>query len=163
THHAFGMYRFSWPKRLLIQQVARRLCGKLIERWVRQVNPSGQEVRTWLSEQWAKRQLEPLRLVTRLEEACEKSWKKKPDDVLSAVSTQFRAENAPKLDVAVAETAIAHVEQLAGKPRFKPKPGVSKPAPVAPSILERTLSDATRTLSTECEKELAELCVCALD
>src|SRR5262249_411273 len=88
THHSFGMYRFSWPKRLLIQQVARRLCGKLIERWVRHVSPSGQEVRTWLSEQWAKRQLEPLRLVTRLEEACEKIWKKKPDDVLSAVSTQ---------------------------------------------------------------------------
>src|SRR5206468_1132844 len=131
---------------------------------VRQVTPSGQEVRTWLSEQWSKRQLEPLRLVARLEEACEKTWKKKPDDVLSAISTQFMAENAPKLDSAVAENAIAHVEQLAGKPRFKPKPGVSKPpAPAAPSILERTLSDATRTLSAECEKELAQLCVCALD
>lgn len=163
THHAFGMYRFSWPKRLLIQQVARRLCGKLIERWVRQVTPSGQEVRTWLSEQWAKRQLEPLRLVARLEEACEKIWKKKPDDVLSAVSTQFMAENAPKLGTAVAENAIAHVEQLAGKPRFKPKPGASQPPHTAPSILERTLSDATRTISSECEKELAELCVCALD
>src|SRR5207253_4382414 len=74
SYHSFGMYRFSWPKRLLIQQVARRLCGKLIERWVRQVTPSGQEVRTWLSEQWSKRQLEPLRLVARLEEACEKTW-----------------------------------------------------------------------------------------
>jgi hypothetical protein len=157
------MYRFSWPKRLLIQQAARRLCGKLIERWVTQVNPSGQAVRTWLSEQWSKRDLEPLRLVARLEEVCEKTWKKKPEDVLSAISGQFMAENAPKLDGAFAENAIAHVEQLAGKPRFKPKPGVSKPAPTAPSILERSLSDATRTLSAECEKQLAELCVCALD
>jgi hypothetical protein len=163
THHAFGMYRFSWPKRTMMQQAARRLCRKLVERWVGHVNPGAEMVRVWLAEEWSKRGLEPQRLLARLEEGCEKTWKKKPEDVLMAISGQFMAENAPKLDGAIAENAIAHVEQLAGKPRFKPKPGQSKPVPAPPSVIERTLSEGTRALSTECEKELADLCVCALD
>lgn len=157
------MYRFTWPKRTLIQQAARRLCCKLVERWIAPVNPNASEVRGWLAGEWAKRRLEPQHILERLEEACEKTWRKKPEDVLSAISAQYMAENAPKLDGALAENAIAHVEQLAGKPRFKPTPGQSRPIPAAPSILERTFSDVTRTLSAECEKELAEVCVCALD
>ncbi|HEV2946618.1 MAG TPA: tubulin-like doman-containing protein [Gemmataceae bacterium] len=163
THHAIGMFRFSWPKRLMIQQAARRLCRKLVERWMAPVNRNASEVRGWLTEQWAKRRLEPDHILARLQEACEKAWKKKPEDVLSAISAQYMTENAPKLDGAVAENAIAHVEQLAGKPRFKPKPGQSAPPPINPSIMERTFSDITRSLSAECEKELAEICVCALD
>lgn len=157
------MYRFTWPKRTLIQQAARRLCAKLVERWIAPVNPNASEIRGWLAEQWNKRRLEPLQILERLEEACEKLWKKKPEDVLSAISAQYMAGNAPKLDGVVAENAIAHIEQLAGKPRFRPKPGQSPPLPTAPSILERTFADVTRTLSAECEKELAEVCVCGLD
>jgi hypothetical protein len=163
THHTFGMYRFSWPKRTMIQQAARRLSGKLVERWVAPGNPKATEARAWLAAEWAKRKLEPQHILARLEEACEKTWKKKPEDVLSAISAQYMAENAPKLDVAVAENAIAHVEQLAGKPRFKPQSGKPRPLPGMPSILERTLSDVTRAVSAECEKELADVCVCALD
>ena len=163
THSSIGMFRFSWPKRLMIQQAARRLSRKLVERWMEPVNRNASEVRGWLTEQWAKRRLEPDHILGRLNEACEKAWKKKPEDVLSAISAQYMTENAPKLDSAVAENAIAHVEQLAGKPRFKPKPGETAPRPINPSVMERTFSDITRSLSAECEKQLAEVCVCALD
>jgi hypothetical protein len=163
AHSSIGMFRFSWPKRLMIQQAARRLSRKLVERWMEPVNRNASEVRGWLTDQWAKRRLEPDHILGRLHEACEKAWKKKPEDVLSAISAQYMTENAPKLDSAVAENAIAHVEQLAGKPRFKPKPGETAPRPINPSVMERTFSDITRSLSAECEKQLAEVCVCALD
>jgi hypothetical protein len=163
TNSSFGMYRFSWPKRTLIQQAARRLCIKLVENWLAPVNPNSAEVRGWLANEWSKRRLDPQQILERLEEACEKTWKKKPEDVLSAISARFMDANAPKLDAAYAENAIAHVEQLAGKPSFKPQAGKSPPLPTAPSVLERTFLEATRALSSECEKDLAEVCVGALD
>jgi serine/threonine protein kinase len=163
TRSSFGMYRFSWPKRSLIQQAARHICAKLVGGWLAPVTPNAAEVKGWLTEQWNKRRLDPAQILERIEESCEKTWKKKPEDVLSAISAQFMAENAPKLDAAYAENAIVHIEQLAGKPRYKPQSGKSPPPPGAHSVLERTFLDVTRSLSSECEKELAEVCVSGLD
>src|SRR5207245_1919058 len=42
-------------------------------------------------------------------------------------------------------------------------PGQPKVAPSPAGLLERTLTEATRTISAECDKHLADLCVCALD
>jgi hypothetical protein len=163
--HSFGMFRFSWPRRTFIQQAGRRLCRQLVEHWMAGVQPNSEEIRAWLTEQWSRRGLEPKTLTTRLKSACQQAFQKDPDEVLAAFGQQLQAQISAgqKLDRAAAEQVLIHLEQLAGRPKAPLKPGQPKVAPAPAGLLERTLGEATRAISAECEKQLADLCVCGLD
>jgi hypothetical protein len=163
--NSFGMYRFSWPRRTFMQQAARRLCRQLVDHWMAGVQPNSEEIRAWLIDQWSRRGLEAKVLAGRLKSACQQAFQKDPDEVLAAFGQQLHAQLAAgqKLDRAAAEQVMMHLEQLVGRPRIPPKPGQPKVAPSPAGLLERTLSEATRTISAECDKHLADLCVCALD
>jgi hypothetical protein len=163
--NSFGMFRFSWPRRIFQQQAARRLCRYLVEYWMAGVKPGSEEIRAWLVEQWSKRGLEAKTLSARLKAACQQVFQKEPDEVMAAFGQQLQSQLAAglKLDRAAAEQVIMHLEQLVGRPRPAPTPGQSKVSLPPAGLLERTLSDATRAISPECEKHLADLCVCSVD
>jgi hypothetical protein len=64
--HTFGMFRLSWPRRLLVERSARRVGHRLVQHWVSK-DAAGLrgEVEQWVKDQWSKRQLQADHLIAR--------------------------------------------------------------------------------------------------
>src|SRR5205085_8042082 len=79
-YQTFGMYRVLWPRRRLLEQAARNLCKRLIERWMtKDARAIGEEVQNWSLEQWETLGLRPENLIASHQERCEKNLGQPPD------------------------------------------------------------------------------------
>ncbi|HEV3258950.1 MAG TPA: tubulin-like doman-containing protein [Gemmataceae bacterium] len=117
---SFGMYRFSWPRRTLLQRVARRLCQQLVRRWMsKDGKPLQAAVRELVQEQWAKLELAADSMIARLQTACERGLGMAPESAFTAaigpLGTADRARGAAA-DVDAVTEAINQLEHLVGRP-----------------------------------------------
>src|SRR5262249_45650128 len=49
----FGLHQLSWPRRALLRAAARKLCQRLVQRWMsKDVKPVREAVQSWVAEQW---------------------------------------------------------------------------------------------------------------
>ena len=52
-YQTFGMYQLAWPRVAILQAVARRLCQRIVHRWIsKDSKPLREAVQTWVQEQW---------------------------------------------------------------------------------------------------------------
>ena len=148
----FGMYRFSWPRRALIELCARRLSQRLVDHWlVKDSAPLRSELHIWAREQFAKRGLEADRLIRSLKAAGESILDQEPEDAFHAIVEKIDKKGGipePRLVMEVLE----ELEKIVGRPDGQ------APLPQRPVLIDG-LDDAAKTLLQNCEQKMAEMTV----
>jgi serine/threonine protein kinase len=152
---SFGMNRLTWPRRPLVQQIARKICLRLVQRWTNK-DPSliQDTVANWAREQWAKRQLEADRLIACLKAASEGVLDAVPEDIFTEMAQEF-AKQVPagtSPDPALVQRTLEALEKLVGRPDSE-KPMLKTP------LLSEGLEKAAKSLLSTCEQKLAEMAV----
>ncbi|MBL8798758.1 MAG: protein kinase [Planctomycetia bacterium] len=152
---SFGMHRLTWPRRPLVQQIARRICLRLAQRWTAKDPSNIQDtVANWARDQWAKRQLEADRLIACLKAASEGVLDAVPEEIFTEMAQEFAKQvpSGANPDPALVQRTLEGLERLVGRPDSE------KPMPKAP-LLAEGLENAARTLLGTCEQKLAEMAV----
>jgi serine/threonine protein kinase len=147
-----GMYRFSWPRRALIERCARKLSQRLVDHWLAKDSaPLRNEMQAWAREQFAKRGLEADRLIRSLKAAGENILDQEPEDAFDAIVEKLGKKGGipePRLVLDVLE----ELEKLVGRPDGR------APMPERPVLIDG-LDEAAKTLLENCEQKMAEMTV----
>jgi serine/threonine protein kinase len=128
----FGLYRFSFPKRRLVQETARRVCRNLVHRWMtKDSRPLQQTVGAWVEQQWAEQQLGAEHFIERLQTACEQALGQTPESAFTALLGPSLTQAAPapsgkkaapptaalaNLDPSAVMTALEELDRFVGRP-----------------------------------------------
>jgi hypothetical protein len=68
-YQTFGLYETAWPRHAVRRALARRVCRRLVERWMsKDSKPIRDAVHNWMQEEWARQQLGASVLMERLAE-----------------------------------------------------------------------------------------------
>ena len=153
---SFGLNRLSWPRRALVQQIARRLCLRIAQHWSsKDAAQLVEPVAAWAKEQWTKRQLGADRLLLCLKAACEGVMDDHaPEEVFENIVVNL-AKNLPQganPDPARIRAALDEIEKLVGKP------DTDKPPLKLPTLVDG-LEKTAKSLLTGSEQKLAEMAV----
>jgi eukaryotic-like serine/threonine-protein kinase len=153
--HTFGMFRLSWPRRLLVERSARRVGLRLVQHWISK-DAAGLrgEVEQWVKDQWSKRQLQADHLIACLRAGAEGALDVEPEEAFTALLEPLekdKASWAATPDPARARHILAEAEKLVGRPD-----GVASPQP---PLLKEGLENAARSLLANCEQKVAEMAV----
>ncbi|HWG43896.1 MAG TPA: tubulin-like doman-containing protein [Gemmataceae bacterium] len=162
-YQTFGLYPLSWPRRTVLRSVARRMCQRLIQRWMsKDSKPIRESVRTWVQEQWTQQELGSSVLMERLGEMSRETLGQDPDDAFRAlvdpllerhtVPHKGRKGTAVEVDLPPEELAevLEQFEQLLGKPQDD---GLTE----TPARLAGALREAADKLVQSWGQKLAEL------
>lgn len=150
----YASYRLSWPRRALLQRVARNLCRRVVQRWsTKDSTPIRETVKTWVAEQWASQQLAAEHLITHLQMTCERALGQIPEAAFAAITeplTKFNA-NAPEHHIPAIKTALKQLEELVGRPETTT--GGKQP------LLKEALDEAEKELVSDWGQKMADLAV----
>ncbi|MCS6851048.1 MAG: protein kinase [Gemmataceae bacterium] len=155
---SFGLYRLSWPRRVLLQKTARRLCLDLARRWLAAETP---EVRSavdqWVAEQWSQQELEPEYLIGHLRKACTQALGKVPEDAFADILGPYqpRSRRLPELSAAAVLEILGRFDQLLGRP--------TEPAPAKACTIQEALDKDTHYLVQLCTGRLTEIALAPID
>jgi hypothetical protein len=148
----FGAYWFAVPRRLLLQRVARRLCGRLVRNW-RGADATGlaEAVRAWAAGQLARHALTPEELARAVDEEAARLLGRPAEDEIEAALAACAPGQADDLagNPALAAQAITAVTRLVGAPATDRAP--------APAALGEALEQVRSLLGTGSEERLAEM------
>jgi hypothetical protein len=148
----FGMYRLSWPRRVLLERAARRLGQRLVDHWLaKETAPFRAELQAWARAQFAERGLEADQLILNLRTAGERTLKQEPEDAFDAIVARVR-KGDPIPDPHLVSEVLEELEPLVGRPEGH------TPLPQRPVLIE-SLDQAAHALLQSCEQKLAEMTV----
>jgi serine/threonine protein kinase len=147
-YQTFGLYQLSWPRRELLGTLARRLCQRLVHRWMsKDSKPIREAVRTWVAEQWAEQQLGSNLLMERLGELSRKALGQDPEEIFRGITEPLLAsDSTPQQIVEV----LRQLEQILGRPQDD---GLSD----TPGTLVVALREVADKLVQQWGQKLAEL------
>jgi hypothetical protein len=164
----FGLHRVVWPRRAMLTRAGRRLCRRLVERWMtKDAKPIRDKVQSWVKEQWEKHELGANGLIDQLHFACEQALGKPADLAFAALidplASQSAAPRGQEVDPNAVLEILERLEQLVGRPKLEGDhlPHPDKAIPVGQ--LEETLRDAGDQLVTAFGQKMAELAVCLIE
>src|SRR5262249_55374343 len=81
-----GLYRVVWPRKALLEQASRRLCQRLVARWMeKDADALSETLANWAQEQWDDSGLRPENLIARHQELCEQHLKQSPERMLHEI------------------------------------------------------------------------------
>jgi eukaryotic-like serine/threonine-protein kinase len=129
----FGLYQVSWPRRELLRTAARRLCHRLVLRWMsRDAKGVSRATQIWISEEWKKKELGADQFIAGLRDKCEKELMQAPEDAFQEIIAPLirrytelaktvagKKGNVPIPDITATEVenAMTKFEELLGKPQ----------------------------------------------
>ena len=163
-YQTFGLYQLAWPRHALMRETGRRLCKKLLLRWMsKDSKPIRETVQAWIQQEWARLDLGSEQMIARLREACQEMLRQEPEDAfLAAVQplaercapspTGKKAAPAADLTPEDAAAVLAELEGLIGKP-------TDDAAPDGAGALGRRLREASDKLVAAWGQKLAETSV----
>ncbi|MBY0525773.1 MAG: protein kinase [Gemmataceae bacterium] len=154
-----GLYRYSWPRRTLLQRAGRQLCFGLAQRWTaKDAAPIRDAVRTWLAEELTKQELDPDHLISHLQKACEETLRRTPETVFASLVEPFvpKVRRPPDPDIRAVLEALGRMEELVGGPE---KDGV----PRKDILLNECMEQAARGLAQTWGGKLTQLIVCLIE
>ncbi|HEY7328100.1 MAG TPA: tubulin-like doman-containing protein [Gemmataceae bacterium] len=147
-YQTFGLHQYSWPRRELLGTLARRLCQRLVRRWMsKDSKPIREAVRAWVEEQWTQQQLGSTLLMERLGELGRKALGQDPDEIFRGILAPLNGTDPTPSQIA---EALEQFEQLLGKPQDD---GLSE----MPGSLVVALREAADKLVQQWGQKLAEL------
>jgi hypothetical protein len=158
-YQTFGLYRVSWPRHDLLRTLGRRLCHRLVQRWMsKDSKPIRDAVREWVEEQWRQQELGSSVLMERLGELSQQIFGQDPQEVFRGLVEPFlerhAAANRKNAEAVFPPEEVAELleqfEQLLGSPRDD---GLSD----TPARLAAALREAADKLVQQWGQKLAEL------
>jgi hypothetical protein len=164
----FGLFQLSWPRHALLGAAARRLCQRLVQRWMsKDAKPLRETVQVWVEDEWAAQELGAESFLHRLQVEVVKALGRSPDGAFAAVLERFapppadargRPAKAPPRALAPEEVAeaLAELERLVGQPE-------DDHTADSPAELVRVLAEASDRLTGAWGQKLAELPVRLLE
>jgi serine/threonine protein kinase len=155
----FGLYRYLWPRRALLQEASRRYCRHLVLRWMAKQTKTLQEhVTGWVQKQWTDNELGAEFLITRFREAGEKALGREPESAFAAVTDPLvgRQRRLIEADRDGVYEAFAKLEEMVGRP-------VETSVLIRPGILEETLRTQGEILTAEWQQKLSQFTLHLVD
>jgi hypothetical protein len=152
---SFGLYRYSWPRRALLQRAARRFCRQLVENWLAKKNQLAQEqVATAIKEQWEDQQMGAEALIARFQEACEQALGRSPETAFAAITDPLTSKEGRILELGqdAVQEALKALAGIVGLP-------VDMGFLQAPGVLEETLQHEAETLMRDWQAKLDQFTV----
>jgi serine/threonine protein kinase len=116
---SFGLYRYSWPRRGLLQRAARTYCRQLVQRWTAKADQSVKDkLAAWVQGQWDEHDLGAQSLIARFQEACARVLGQPPETVFAAVTGPLVAKEGALLELGHAnlQNAVKQLERVVGNP-----------------------------------------------
>jgi hypothetical protein len=111
----FGLYPVSVPRHVLIRGLARRLCQRLVQRWMsKDSKPLRESVSAWVREQWTQQELGPNVLMERLGAVGRQLLGREPEDVFRGMVEPLLGQPAGPTPEQFADVLV-QFEQLLGK------------------------------------------------
>jgi serine/threonine protein kinase len=169
TYQTVGMYRLLWPRRQMVQQAARDLCKRLVQRWMsKDAKPLRESVQRWVEAQWSEQGLTADQLILRLQEDCERTLGQPPETIFAGVLAALTpltppsgkaAATAPEqpFKPAVVLEVMEELEKLVGIPEACKPSGPTLSDSL--STMEQAVHQASESVADECDQHLAELLV----
>jgi hypothetical protein len=169
-YQTVGMYRLLWPRRQMVQQAARDLCKRLVQRWMnKDAKPLRESVQRWVEAQWTEQGLTADQLILRLQEDCERTLGQPPENLFSGILAALAPLTPPTgkaagtaseqpFQPAVVLEAMEELEKLVGIPD-ECKPSGPTLSEHSQSTLEQAVRQASEKVADECDQRLAELLV----
>jgi eukaryotic-like serine/threonine-protein kinase len=163
-YQTFGLYQLAWPRHALMRETGRRLCQKLLLRWMsKDSKPLREGVQAWIQQEWARLELGSEQMIARLRDACQEMLRQAPEDAFlaavqplaercAATPAGKKGAQAPDLTPTDAAAVLAELEGLIGKP-------TDDGAPDGAGALGRRLREASEKLVAEWGQKLAETSV----
>jgi serine/threonine protein kinase len=155
----FGMFRYSWPKRALMQEASRRFCGHLMRRWIAKSAKSPlDQIRRFVDAQWAENELGPEALIMRFRGACEQTVGREPETAFVTITAALIGNNRRLTEAdrnAVLE-AMSQLEEIVGQP-------VDSSVLVKAGVLEETLRNQGEALTAEWQQKLTRFTLDLID
>ena len=164
---SIGLYRIRWPRHVLLEQGARRMCSQLVTRWMsKDAKPLADVIQQWTLERWESLGLRSENLIERFQQLAEHALQQKPEQMLAELlgplqQTLGGVQDDPlNINMAPVVQTMDGLEKILGIPDEQ---RTSKQANIEPSLMERTLSEIAHVIADECEQKLAELAVTLLE
>lgn len=166
SFYSLGLRRLVWPRRQLLEKAGRRLCGRLIERWLsKNATSLAGQIREWSLQQWEAQGFRVEDLISAHQEKCERQLKQAPEKMFAQIIDPLAGDlqasggrkHAPveQLNIGPAVQAMDQLEKILGVPdEFR-----GKGATPEPGVIERALAEAAARIADTCDKKLAELVV----
>jgi hypothetical protein len=97
-YQASGSFRLVSCRPHLLARAARRVCRRLIQRWMsKDARPLRETIRPWVAERWTDLRLNTEELIGRLQEACERDLGQAPETMFANLLAPVQALTvAPK-------------------------------------------------------------------
>jgi len=166
---SFGMRRILWPRQVMLERSARKLCQRLVERWMsKNAKPIADETRAWAIEQWDTLEMRPEAVIQRLQEKTEATLQQPVDRMIQGVVNPLarilagtdKSGAKSSINVGPAVQAMAAIEKMLGVPEeFKTTEHHHQP----PALIEQALADAAAVLADASDAQLASTIVSLLE
>jgi hypothetical protein len=158
-YQAFGTSSFHWPRSTVLARAARRLCRRVIDHWT--ATAPGQEaerVRAWAAGEWARQQIGPEAILTRLQQACTEALGQSPDAVFQAEADPYapRGWRSKDADTAKVSDTMFRLQQLVGVP-------IESVMHRQTGKLEQTLARTGDALAKEWSEKVARFAPCLIE
>jgi hypothetical protein len=164
-----GFYRLLWPRRQLLDQAARAVCRRLVQRWMnKDARPIKEAVKHWVQEKWDEHGFSAEPLIHRYHEGCEEVLGQTPESTFQETQNKLIATLQPAAgktaevssNLAAVMEAMQELEALVGVPEeCRPMPRAGEAATYHPGSLETTLHEVAANIVDHFEQKLAELAV----
>ena len=173
SYQTLGLYRIVWPRKTLLDQAARRLCQRVVGRWMaKDASDLSDTLATWAQEQWDDCGLRPESLIARHQEMCEQRLKQSPErmlqDVLNPLVKVLTPPPAPGNAGAAPATpyvlpvvgALGALEKLLGLPEECRSGNL---AVAEPGAIEAALATVAAAVADAGDHQLTDLIVRLLE
>jgi eukaryotic-like serine/threonine-protein kinase len=171
SYQTMGLYRVVWPRKALLDQAARRLCQRLVNRWMaKDAYALSDTLATWAQEQWDESGLRPENLIARHQELCEQHLQQSPEKMLQDLLAPLAKLLAPTPGKPEASSAAPYlmpivgamggIEKLLGLPEESRSGNLAAPVPGA---IEVALGEVATALADAGDHQLTDLVVRLLE
>jgi serine/threonine protein kinase len=167
-YQTFGLFELSWPRRALHQTAARKLCVRLVQRWLsKDSKPIREAVQDWVKDQWSGLALSGDNFLCRLREHIQQHLGRTPESVLgdvlapladklaAAPSAGRKAPPPAEFSADELEAALTAFDRLLGR--------AGEEGPDILPELVRVLRASAFELAGEWDRKLAELPVTIIE
>ena len=114
-----GLFRYTWPRRALLQGASRRLCRNLVQRWLsKDAKPVQEGIQAFVQDQWTELGLGAEALIDGFREACEGVIGREPEAAFAALMDPLvgPGRQLSAGDREAVQRALGEVERLVGRP-----------------------------------------------
>jgi serine/threonine protein kinase len=154
---AFGMYRFAFPRRDLVQEVARRLCYRLVEQWMsKDSKPLQASVEDWVQEHWSSGELGVEAWISTLQDSVARLLGETPEAAFAAALQSLLSQTGDDRDAPAVLAPELVIDALKGIDQLVGRPGQDSLGPNVGRIPE-ALDEASGILVAQWGRKLTEL------